>query len=49
MIYIYVINVVLTSGWSHAQEEGVGIGTAEEVTVDADLGASREGSRTGKL
>lgn len=35
------------AGWSHAQEEGVGVGTVEEVTVDADLGASREGSRTG--
>ncbi|KAI8429326.1 hypothetical protein MSG28_007821 [Choristoneura fumiferana] len=36
--------LLLLSGWSAAQEEGVG--TVEELTVDADLGASREGSRT---
>lgn len=30
-----------------AQEAGAGVGSVEEVTVDADLGASREGSRTG--
>lgn len=36
------------AGWARAQEEGVGVGTVEEVTVDADLGASREGSRTGQ-
>lgn len=33
------------TGWSQAQE---GVGTVEEVTVDADLGSSREGSRTGQ-
>ncbi|XP_026745125.1 endoplasmin [Trichoplusia ni] len=43
---LLAVGVLLLSGWSHAQEEGVGVGTAEEVTVDADLGASREGSRT---
>lgn len=36
-------------GWTRAQEEGLGVGTVEEVTVDADLGSSREGSRTGML
>ncbi|CAH0626891.1 unnamed protein product [Chrysodeixis includens] len=43
---LLAVGLLLLSGWSHAQEEGVGVGTAEEVTVDADLGASREGSRT---
>lgn len=36
------------TGWARAQEEGVGVGSVEEVTLDADLGASREGSRTGQ-
>ncbi|CAK1604645.1 unnamed protein product [Parnassius mnemosyne] len=40
------LGVLLISGWSHAQDEGIGVGTVEEVTVDSDLGASREGSRT---
>lgn len=26
-----------------------GVGTVEDITVDADLGSSREGSRTGML
>ncbi|RVE53074.1 hypothetical protein evm_002171 [Chilo suppressalis] len=39
------IGLLFLSGWAYGQE-GVGVGTAEEVTVDADLGASREGSRT---
>ncbi|KAF9420396.1 hypothetical protein HW555_003318 [Spodoptera exigua] len=39
------VGILLLAGWSHAQE-GVGVGSVEEVTVDADLGASREGSRT---
>ncbi|XP_041975931.1 endoplasmin homolog [Aricia agestis] len=39
------VAVLLCSGWSSAQES-VGVGSVEEVTVDADLGASREGSRT---
>lgn len=34
-------------GCSFAQEDGVA-GSVEEVTLDADLGASREGSRTGQ-
>ncbi|XP_046960165.1 endoplasmin [Vanessa cardui] len=37
------VGVLLLSGWCQAQE---GVGSVEEVTVDADLGASREGSRT---
>ncbi|KAL0839982.1 hypothetical protein ABMA28_015309 [Loxostege sticticalis] len=40
------VGLLCISGWARAQEEGVGVGTVEEVTVDADLGASREGSRT---
>lgn len=39
------VGILLLAGWSHAQE-GVGVGSVEEVTVDADLGASREASRT---
>lgn len=34
-------------GCSLAQDEVAG--SVEEVTLDADLGASREGSRTGQL
>ncbi|PZC76541.1 hypothetical protein B5X24_HaOG204440 [Helicoverpa armigera] len=37
--------VLFLAGCSRAQE-GVGVGSVEEVTVDADLGASREASRT---
>lgn len=37
------VGILLLSGWCQAQE---GVGSVEEVTVDADLGASREGSRT---
>ncbi|XP_023934838.1 endoplasmin [Bicyclus anynana] len=37
------VGVLLLSGWCRAQE---GVPSVEEVTVDADLGASREGSRT---
>nr|ATN45250.1 heat shock protein 90 [Mythimna separata] len=43
---LLVVGVLLLAGWSVAQEAGAGVGTVEEVTVDADLGASREGSRT---
>lgn len=42
-IWLFGLGVLLLSGWSQAQE---GVGTVEEVTVDADLGSSREGSRT---
>ncbi|XP_075970978.1 heat shock protein 90 Gp93 [Anticarsia gemmatalis] len=45
-ILLLGVGVLLLAGWSHAQEEGVGVGSVEEVTVDADIGASREGSRT---
>ncbi|XP_052750532.1 endoplasmin [Galleria mellonella] len=38
--------ILLLSGWSAAHDDGIGVGTVEEVTLDADLGASREGSRT---
>ncbi|CAH0729080.1 unnamed protein product, partial [Brenthis ino] len=41
--FLLGVGVLLLSGWCQAQE---GVGTVEEVTVDADLGASREGSRT---
>ncbi|XP_063379260.1 endoplasmin homolog isoform X1 [Cydia fagiglandana] len=37
------LGLLLLSGWTVAQE---GVGTVEEMTVDADLGISREGSRT---
>ncbi|KAG7299969.1 hypothetical protein JYU34_017001 [Plutella xylostella] len=40
---LWTIGVLLLAGWSSAQEASA---TVEEVTVDADLGASREGSRT---
>ncbi|KAJ0179637.1 hypothetical protein K1T71_004228 [Dendrolimus kikuchii] len=40
-----LVGVLLLAGWTHGQE-GVGVGSVDEVTVDADLGASREGSRT---
>lgn len=45
MKYFFLLGValLLLSGWCHAQE---GVGTVEEVTADADLGSSREGSRT---
>ncbi|CAK1552740.1 unnamed protein product [Leptosia nina] len=39
------VGVLFLSGWTVAQE-GVGVGSVEEVTADADLGASREASRT---
>ncbi|CAG9134935.1 unnamed protein product [Plutella xylostella] len=42
---LWTIGVLLLAGWSSAQEASA---TVEEVTVDADLGASREGSRTGE-
>nr|QGZ00468.1 heat shock protein 89 [Glyphodes pyloalis] len=40
------LGLLFFTGWAAAQEEGVGVGSVEEVTLDADLGASREGSRT---
>ncbi|XP_038210612.1 endoplasmin-like [Zerene cesonia] len=43
---LLAVGVLLLAGWSHGQDDGIGVGTVEEVTVDADLGASREGSRT---
>lgn len=42
---VVIYKTMRISGWSAAQEAGVG--SVEEVTVDADLGASREASRTG--
>lgn len=50
MKYILLLEfgLLLLAGFGRAQEEGAaaGVGSVEEVTVDADLGASREGSRT---
>ncbi|XP_050676005.1 endoplasmin [Leptidea sinapis] len=47
-ILLLTVGILFLSGCSHGQEPdaGVGVGTVEEVTLDADLGASREGSRT---
>ncbi|CAB3250982.1 unnamed protein product [Arctia plantaginis] len=45
-ILLLAAGVLLLAGWTQAQEEGLGVGTVEEVTVDADHGSSREGSRT---
>ncbi|VVC87038.1 unnamed protein product [Leptidea sinapis] len=47
-ILLLAVGILFFSGCSHGQEPdaGVGVGTVEEVTLDADLGASREGSRT---
>ncbi|KAM3956352.1 heat shock protein 90 Gp93 [Aphomia sociella] len=48
MKYFFLLGtgILLLSGWSAAQDDGIGVGSIEEVTLDADLGASREGSRT---
>ncbi|XP_045525176.1 endoplasmin homolog [Pieris brassicae] len=45
-LILLVFGVLFLTGWSAGQEAGLGVGTVEEVTVDADLGASREASRT---